>query len=210
MRDSMKEKELSAFDVVKQRFPEAKIFPVHRLDQGTDGVLIFAFRADVANLMQKAFREETVKKTYWALVWGDPPTRGEWKTAVPTKEGGSQRALTKFRTLGRFETEGASASDGEEPVPGRPFAWVECEPKTGRFHQIRKHASDAGYPLIGDADYSPKELLDASRKELKLGRVALTAVRVEFKHPTLRKPVLIETHPETTYGRLLEALKSTR
>jgi tRNA pseudouridine65 synthase len=206
LRDSMKEKELSAFDVIKQRFPEAKLFPVHRLDQGTDGILVFAFRPDVANLMQKSFREETVKKTYWALVWGDPPARGEWKTAVPSKEGGSQRALTKFRTLGRFETE----AEGEDAPAGKPFAWVECEPKTGRFHQIRRHASDAGYPLVGDAEYSPKDLLDASKKELRLNRIALTAVKIEFKHPTLRKPVLIETFPETTYGKLLQALKSAR
>lgn len=219
MRDSMKEKELSAFDVVKKTFGESKIYPVHRLDQGTDGVLIFAFRPDVANLLQKAFREETVKKTYWALVWGDPPARGEWRTPVPSKEGGSQRALTKFRTLGRFETEGeptppkAPEDDDAEAPPsstGRPFSWIECEPKTGRFHQIRRHAADAGFPLVGDSEYGPKELLGAAKRDLKLGRIALTAVRIEFKHPTLRKPVLIETFPETTFGKLLSMLEKAK
>lgn len=205
IRDSMKEKELSAFDVVKKTFAEAKVFPVHRLDQGTDGILLFAFRADVANLLQKAFREESIKKTYWALVWGDPPARGEWKTPLPAKEGGTQRALTKFRTLGRFETE-AEIEGGA----GRPFSWIECEPKTGRFHQIRRHASEAGYPLVGDEDYSSKELVAASSKELGLSRIALTAVRIEFRHPRLRKPVLIETFPETRLGKLLDALEKAK
>jgi RluA family pseudouridine synthase len=214
MRDSAKEKEASAFDVVKKTFGEATVFPVHRLDQGTDGILLFAFRADVANLLQKAFREESVKKTYWALVWGDTPTKGEWKKPVPEKDGGTQRALTKFRTLGRFETdvgtETETQTDTTPPRSGRPFSWIECEPKTGRFHQIRFHAADAGFPLVGDEEYGGKELLQASKRELGLSRIALTAVRLELKHPTRRKPMRIETFPETALGKLLDALERSR
>lgn len=213
VRDSTKEKELSAFDVVKKTFGEATVYPVHRLDQGTDGILLFAFRPDVANLLQKSFREEAVKKTYWALVWGEPPARGEWRAPIASKEGGTQRALTKFRVIGRFETEaetGAGADGESVSVPGRPFSWIECEPKTGRFHQIRQHASEAGYPLVGDEEYGSKELTAAARKDLGLRRIALTAVKVELKHPTLRKPMRIETFPETSLGRLFESLERTK
>lgn len=213
-RDSAKDKELSAYDVLKKQFAESQIYPVHRLDRGTDGLLIFALRPVVANLLQKAFREEKVQKSYWALVWGDPPVRGEWKTALKANEGqkdtfkdgeptaGTQRALTKFRTMGRFETEGT------ETEPGKKFSWIECMPKTGRFHQIRRHAQGAGFPLIGDADYSSPEQMKAS-KEFKLNRIALSAVRIEFMHPTLRKPVLIETYPETTLGKIITSLRSS-
>ncbi|MBC7385223.1 MAG: RluA family pseudouridine synthase, partial [Cryobacterium sp.] len=183
-RDSKKETELSAYDVLKKQFVEAQIYPVHRLDRGTCGLLIFALKPDVANLMQKAFREEKVRKTYWALVWGDPSARGEWKKPLEAKEkekdgekdarGGTQRALTKFRTRGRFETD-----SGEEGVSGRKFSWIECEPKTGRLHQIRRHASEAGFPLVGDDEYSTAELKKASA-EFKLKRIALSAIRLEF------------------------------
>lgn len=211
MRDSKKETELSAYDVLKKQFAEAQIYPVHRLDRGTCGLLIFALKPDVANLMQKAFKEEKVRKTYWALVWGDPPARGEWKRPLEVKEkekeeavgrAGNQRALTKFRSRGRFET------DAPEGEVGRKFTWIECEPKTGRFHQIRRHAADAGFPLIGDEEYSTPELKKASA-EFKMKRIALSAVRLEFMHPTLRKPVLIETYPETTFGKILRILESS-
>jgi tRNA pseudouridine65 synthase len=200
-RDEKGESGLSAFDVLKKQFAEASLHPVHRLDRGTDGLLIFALRPDVANLLQKMFREEKVKKTYWALVWGDPPARAEWRKPLSEKESGStQRALTKFRTRGRFETE------EEEGVPGRKFSWIECEPKTGRFHQIRRHAAEAGFPLVGDPDYSTEELTEAS-KFFGMNRIALSSIRLEFMHPTLRKPVLIETYPETTFGKILRQLE---
>ncbi len=213
-RDSAKDKELSAYDILKKQFAESEIFPVHRLDRGTDGLLIFALRPVVANLLQKAFREEKVKKTYWALVWGDPPIRGEWKISLKANEGpkdsfkdgepakGTQRALTKYRTLGRYETEGTEAT------PGHKFSWIECQPRTGRYHQIRRHASEAGFPLVGDAEYSSPERMKDS-KEFKLNRIALSAVRIEFMHPTLRKPVLIETYPETTLGKIIKSLESS-
>lgn len=211
-RDSKKDTELSAYDVLKKQFVEAQIYPVHRLDRGTCGLLIFALRPDVANLLQKAFREEKVRKTYWALVWGDPPARGEWKAVLPAKdkEDGTQRAITKFRTRGRFETSTPEAAEGtpENRIPGRKFSWIECEPKTGRMHQIRRHAAGAGFPLVGDEDYSTPELTKAS-KEFKMKRIALSAIRLEFMHPTLRKPVLIETYPETTFGKILRLLESS-
>lgn len=202
-RDEKGETGLSAFDVLKKQFAEATIYPVHRLDRGTDGLLIFALKPDVANLLQKLFREERVKKTYWALVWGDPPARAEWKKPLSEKEtGASQRALTKFFTRGRFET---------EPDAGgvsHAFSWIECEPKTGRYHQIRRHAAEAGYPLVGDPEYST-EAQKAASKVFGMNRIALSSVRLEFMHPTLRKPVLVETYPETTFGRILKALEST-
>ncbi len=213
-RDSAKDKELSAYDVLKKQFAESQIYPVHRLDRGTDGLLIFALKPVVANLLQKAFREEKVTKTYWALVWGDPPVRGEWKASLKANEGhkdsfkdgesskGTQTALTKFRTLGRFETEGTESESGKK------FSWIECIPKTGRFHQIRRHAEGAGFPLIGDSEYSTPEQMKNS-KEFKMNRIALSAVRIEFMHPTLRKPVLIETNPETTLGKIFKSLESS-
>lgn len=211
-RDSKKDTELSAYDVLKKQFVEAEIYPVHRLDRGTCGLLIFALRPNVANLMQKAFREEKVRKTYWALVWGDPSARGEWKAVLPAKdkEDGTQRATTKFRTRGRFETSTPDAVEGatENVIPGRKFSWIECVPKTGRLHQIRRHAAGAGFPIVGDDEYSTPELEKAS-KEFKMKRIALSAIRLEFMHPTLRKPVLIETYPETTFGKILRLLESS-
>ena len=66
-RDSAKDKELSAYDVLKKQFAESQIYPVHRLDRVTDGLLIFALRPVVANLLQKAFREEKVQEISEAI-----------------------------------------------------------------------------------------------------------------------------------------------
>lgn len=202
-RDEKTETGLSAYDILKKQFSEAKLHPVHRLDRGTDGLLIFALRPDVANLLQKMFREEKVKKAYWALVWGDPPARGEWKKNLSENEtGSSQRALTKFFTRGRFETAPDAAGVTHK------FSWLECQPVTGRFHQIRRHASGAGFPLVGDLDYGSEEQKTAAAL-FGMKRIALSSIRLEFLHPTLRKPVLIETYPETVFGKILRQLENS-
>lgn len=178
----------SALEWVKSKVPGGRCHPVHRLDKGTCGVLVFALDPVTANLMQKLFREGKVEKQYWAIVEGECPERGEFRNPLPeakTKE--TRSAITRFRVLQDFQ------------ASGMPYSLVEVDPKTGRFHQIRRHFSMNGHPLVGDDKYR------GSLRYLK--RPALSAIRIQFRHPSTRKAILAETHPDPDFQSLWRKLE---
>ncbi|MGH7125428.1 MAG: RluA family pseudouridine synthase [Stellaceae bacterium] len=120
---------------------------VHRLDRDTSGCLVLARHARGASKMGRLFSSAAVKKTYWAIVEGEPSPEGMidrplkkitrkdgWHVA-PDSAG--QRAVTRYRRLG--------ASDG--------LAWLELSPETGRTHQLRVHCACEGFPVLGDSVY---------------------------------------------------------
>jgi RluA family pseudouridine synthase len=121
---------------------------VHRLDRDTSGCLVLARHARGASKLGRLFSSAAVKKTYWAIVEGEPPasegvierplrkiTRKEGWRVVPDAAG--QRAVTRYRVLG--------TRDG--------LAWLELMPETGRTHQLRVHCAAEGFPVLGDPVY---------------------------------------------------------
>lgn len=127
----------------------------HRLDTDTSGCLVLARHAKALTRLGRAFSGRDVEKTYWAVVEGGPQVdmgridlplkkvtdKSGWKIVVDAR---GQPAVTDFRVLGR--------SDG--------FAWLELKPATGRTHQLRVHASEAGWPMVGDPFYGSGRTAD--------------------------------------------------
>lgn len=152
--------------------------PVHRLDRGTSGVLLFAETGADAAALQRAFGAGQVEKLYLALVRGRPPAEGTIDHPVPrSKElsGPEHRvpAITDFRTLATVEV----------AALGRTFSLVLCRPRTGRQHQIRRHFKHLAHPLIGDAYYGKGDLNRFFRATFGLGRLALHAAALRFPCP---------------------------
>ena len=120
----------------------------HRLDTDTAGCLLVALRKTPLLEAQAAFAAGRVRKTYWAVVEGEPvadsgvidaplskiSNRSGWRMRA---DPAGQNSVTNWRVLGRS--------------PGR--AWLELRPETGRTHQIRVHCADAGWPILGDPVY---------------------------------------------------------
>ncbi len=144
------------------------VYPVHRLDRPTSGVLLFALDAASARVLHELFEAGSVDKRYLALVRGVAPEVGTIDHPIPRREDGPRvPALTEFRRLWR----------------GEHVSLVEARPRTGRLHQVRRHLKHIDHPLIGDANYGKGALNRDYRARFGLARLALHAAELAFVDP---------------------------
>lgn len=165
-----------------------RVYPVHRLDRATSGALLLALDPGTARRLQEQFEAGTVGKRYLALVRGIPREEGVIDHPVPRGPGGARvPAVTEFRRLATFER----------------YALVEALPRTGRFHQIRRHFKHLSHPLIGDVRYGKGEHNRLFRERFGLHRLALHALELAFEHPGTGEPLRITAPvPEDLAGPL--------
>lgn len=164
-----------------------RVYPAHRLDKGTSGVLLFAFDAETVRALARQFEDGTVAKTYLAVVRGWPPEAGsidhalarkydEYGRQLPTAE--AQPALTHYRRLATVELPVCV-----DHYPQTRYALVELRPETGRQHQLRRHMKHIGHPIIGDATHGKGVHNRFFQREFGCGRLLLACTRLEFRHP---------------------------
>ena len=168
-----------------------RVHPVHRLDKGTCGVLLFALDAETARAMTEAFTGRHVRKRYLALVRGWAPGEAQVDhPLVPEDEGidaPAQPALTRFRRLARTELDVAF----DARFPTTRASLVEAIPETGRRHQLRRHLKHLGHPILGDATHGKGPLNRWWAPRLGAARLWLHAWSLEFTHPATGGPVRI-------------------
>ena len=129
----------------------ARVHPLHRLDRGTSGALLFARSPEATAILQKSFDERAVEKRYLALVRGAPPSEGVIDHPIPKSEDGPRvSALTRFRLVARSTVDRCSL--------------VEARPETGRLHQVRRHLRHISHPLVGDVTYDADLLVLSPRR----------------------------------------------
>lgn len=139
----------------------AHVWPLHRLDRGTSGALAFALSAEAARIWSGAFERGEVEKVYLALVRGEPPEEIVVDYPVPKGEGKERvPAITELRRV----------------YAGEFFSLVEARPRTGRFHQIRRHLAHLRHPISGDSNYGTGWFNRKLRAEAGLMRLGLHAV----------------------------------
>lgn len=149
-----------------------RVHPVHRLDRGTSGVLLFALDAETTRRLQAAFEAEAVDKRYVALVRGPLLEPREVDHPVPRGEEGPRvPARTSVRPI---------FSQGR-------YSWVEAVPHTGRLHQVRRHLKHLSHPIIGDVRYGKGEHNRLFRAQYGLHRLALHCVGLSLPHPHTRE-----------------------
>lgn len=157
----------------------APMWPLHRLDKGTSGVLLFARDAEAARTLRQPFEAGSVEKRYLALVRGWPDASGEIDYPLardpehPSTGQSRLEAQTRYRTLARHAW----------PVPdGRHdscrVALVEVQPLQGRRHQIRRHFKHIAHPLIGDSTHGKGPLNRALASWLGCTRLWLHALEI--------------------------------
>ncbi len=158
------------YDHVKRHRPPEKIFIVHRLDREASGLLVFAKTAAAKEFLQKQFSDRTASRVYKAVVDGhvdaDADTiesylaenRAHRSYSTPDHRVGKQ-AITHFRVMKRSSRR----------------TLLEVQLGSGRKHQIRVHMAESGHPITGDKVYGSSGS--------PLGRLALHAERLVFRHP---------------------------
>jgi tRNA pseudouridine65 synthase len=162
------------------------VWPVHRLDKGTSGVLLFVLDADTARTLGQAFETgQGLQKTYRAVVRGWPAESGlidhplkRMPDDMRTERLEVQPAQSRFATLRQIEL----------PLPQQGFASTRCaevelQPLTGRRHQLRRHMKHIAHPIIGDATHGKGPLNRAVADLVGLQRLWLHAESLELPHP---------------------------
>lgn len=169
------------------------VYPVHRIDRGTSGILVFARTPEIARHMSEQFEAGTVKKVYLALCRGADPELTRVDAPIPRDLGGPPRpATTEFRFLGAFE--------------GR-YGLYEVHPHSGRRHQIRIHLKHASHPIIGDVRYGKGEHNRAFRERFGFHRLALHALALTFQQPTTGATITIRAPLPEEFESLLGAIR---
>lgn len=183
-----------------------RVQPVHRLDRGTSGVLLFAFDAGTTRELSRQFEHDEVGKTYLAVVRGWPPEAGiidhplsrqhdDYGRTLPDAE--AQPAVTRYRRLATVELPFAV-----DRYPTSRYALVELQPLSGRRHQLRRHMKHIAHPIVGDATHGKGRHNRFFAQHFGCGRLLLACVELAFRHPATGERIAIRAGVGETFATL--------
>nr|WP_223292887.1 MULTISPECIES: tRNA pseudouridine(65) synthase TruC [Shewanella] len=186
------------------------VFPVHRLDRPTSGVLLFAKSSEMANVLCEQFAAKTVEKQYLAIVRGnmheadtlDYALKQELddlgdKDVDPNKA--AQDAVTHYQPLLNTEIPFSSGRYATSR-----YALVRLSPHTGRKHQLRRHMAHLRHPIVGDTTHGDGKQNKFFREHFAVNRLWLIAKKISFEHPRTGVRMHIETELEEQWLTLFE------
>lgn len=183
------------------------VYPVHRLDRPTSGLLVFARDPQTASSLGKALMAGDVRKTYQAMVRGwtpeqgliDHPLRDEPEDRRRKGEPQAEReARTRYRRLAT--TEIPVAIEGHATSR---YSLVELYPETGRKHQLRRHMKHINHPIIGDANHGRGRHNRYFAERFGQGRLMLAATQMVFAHPATGEMLHLQAELEDSFLRVL-------
>jgi tRNA pseudouridine65 synthase len=186
------------------------VYPVHRLDRPTSGVLVFALSSDIARLLTEQFTAKLIDKTYFAIVRGHAQETGHIDYALKEKldkiadkkakqDKPAQSAVTDYQTLVTFE----------HPFPvGRyqsaRYSLVKLVPLTGRKHQLRRHMSHINHPILGDTTHGDGKHNSFVRQQFDFQGLALTCLELALTHPVNQNRLVLRTEFDQRMAKLLK------
>jgi len=200
-----------AMQIVRDRLGR-RVYPVHRLDKPTSGVLVFALDADTARRMTELFSGGGVDKTYLAVVRGYTDETGtiayaleeqldRMTDAKARRDKPAQPAVTLYRRLGIAELPFAVGR-----YPTARYSLLRISPKTGRKHQIRRHMKHIFHPVVGDTSHGDGRHNDFFRAHFGCHRLLLCATGLAFTHPGTRKRLRLEAPLDDSFQRIVDNL----
>ncbi len=181
---------------------ERKVWPIHRLDRSTSGVMLFAFSAKTASSFACLFSERQVDKTYLALVRGYTDDSGVIDQPVKSQTDKQEKAaVTHYQTVDRVEVPLAVGR-----YEKARYSLVRVRIETGRTHQIRRHFAHIRHPVIGDSTYGDNKHNALFKHRFLSTRILLLSETLGFEHPFTDQPMKIRTEPDPEFGHVLKLL----
>jgi tRNA pseudouridine65 synthase len=186
------------------------VYPVHRLDKPTSGVLLFALTPDIARAVSEQFANQAVTKRYLAVVRGYAPEHGTIDHPLTEEHDKmtdrrarqnkpAQEAVTRFRRLARIEL-----PVSVDRYPQTRYSLVEAIPQTGRKHQIRRHLKHIAHPIIGDAKHGKGVHNRFFQEEFTCHRLLLSCVEMNLLHPMTGEGLQLHAALGDSFKRVLE------
>jgi tRNA pseudouridine65 synthase len=187
-----------------------KVFPVHRLDKPTAGVLVFALTSEVAKRMMTIFMSAELEKTYHAVVRGfslengviDYPLFEELDKMTDRRaqqDKAAQPAITHYQRLATVELPFAVGR-----YPSSRYSLLKLSPKTGRKHQLRRHLKHIFHPIIGDTTHGDGKQNDFFRQKLECRQLLLAATQLSFPHPVTGEMLKIHAPLDAGFQQIME------
>ncbi|MGO2337022.1 tRNA pseudouridine(65) synthase TruC [Providencia sp.] len=186
------------------------VYPIHRLDKPTSGVLLFALSSEVARLLSEQFENHQIEKTYHAIVRGyvteeqkiDYPLLEELDKIADkraTREPVLQECVTHCKPI---ETVECAVAIGRYDTAR--FSLLELKPETGRKHQLRRHMSHIRHPIIGDSKHGDLRQNRGVTEHFSVARLMLHASQLVLIHPITTQKITLIANWDTQWLSLIE------
>lgn len=178
-----------------------KVNPVHRIDRKTSGVLIFALDKETNRMLTEQFTQQSIKKTYLAVVRGFIKENTLIDYPLQREDGKIQEAQTYIRPL-----KYAELPIGSSKHPTSRYTLIEAEPYTGRMHQIRKHMAHIFHPIIGDRPHGCNKQNKLWLEHFSMNTMLLHASHITFIHPISQEIISINAPLQSEFTEALKIL----
>jgi tRNA pseudouridine65 synthase len=162
------------------------VYPIHRLDRKTSGVLLFGLQPKTHKEMSKLFMNGEIQKTYFAIVRGFTKNQDIIDYELKNEAGKSQKAITAYTTIQQTEIPLANGK-----FQTARYSLIKLNPQTGRMHQIRRHMSHIFHPIIGDRPHGCNKQNRLMKEHFGFTEMLLHASKLEFEHPVTNQKVEI-------------------
>lgn len=205
--DLAREETISLMLLVR-RMMRQRVWPVHRLDRPTSGIVLFALDREAAADLGRQLQVHAVDKRYLAVVRGVPadqtidyPLKERPLYRTDLKRAEPLAAVTHLKRLAQVELPVAVGR-----YPTSRYALVELAPVSGRRHQLRRHLKHIFHPIIGDTTYGDGAHNRAFRDLFDCHRLLLCAFSLTVNHPQGDVPLTITAPPEPSFAGVLQRL----
>jgi len=189
------------------------VYPIHRLDKPTSGVLVFGLNKEIAQVLSKAFRNSEIKKEYIAVVRGYTDEYGliehPLKQMLDTKAE-KVRGITKEEQDARTMYERLATVELPYAVSRYPvarYSLVRLEPMSGRKHQLRRHMKHIQHHMIGDTKHGRGEHNKLFREKFECHRLLLHATKITFRHPVNKKKLVIKAPVDDMFKSIFKTFE---
>lgn len=189
------------------------VYPIHRLDKPTSGVLLFALSSEMAKLMSEMFRNHQIEKEYMAVVRGY--TKKEELIdydlkVILDKKADKDRSQNKEPQEARTYYKRLATVELPYPVSRYPvarYSLLKLKPQTGRKHQLRRHMKHILHPIVGDTKYGRNEHNNLFREKFNAHRLLLHASHISFVHPLTQNLIEIEASLDEAFNKIFNIFK---